>query len=340
MTVILLALGAWLAYRRVVTPHIQRVFNVEPDPQPSQAQVQYHLSSSTRPHALSTAANPVLRSPIRNTPDVAVAWRRPALSSTNLSSREVVLALPAIYKRLRAVVGVKLRLLIIYLQVVSCLWDILDLDASEDTPIDDLMATLQWFDLDFTAIPSYQCAMGDSYYDLLLMYTYIPVLVLALLWAGTLLLCKRASWEPTKVTVYKDYASTGSLGVCFLLFAGASTRLLSFFACIELDDGHLYNTSDMRVRCDVPSYDHMIPFIVLGILLYPIGITCLYTYLLYTDRSRICARPDKSVGEVMALRDADVVAKRSRFLWSPYEPRVWWYVVYHIAHFPTGSGSL
>jgi hypothetical protein len=58
--------------------------------------------------------------------------------------------------------------------------------------------------------------------------------------------------------------------------------------------------------------------------MYPIGITCTYAYLLYTDRSRICARPDKSAAEVMALREADVDAKRSKFLWSPYEPRVWW----------------
>jgi hypothetical protein len=321
--VVILALGTWLAYRRVVTPHIQRVFNVEPEPQPTQAQLQ-EPSSPHRPHALSTAANPMLRSPISNANEHLSSGVSAGRRSRSMSTREVVLALPVFYKRVRTVVGVKLRLLIIYLQVVSCLWNILDLDASEDTPIDDVMSALQWFDLDFAAFPSYQCVVGDNYFDILLVYTYTPVLILALIWGATLLLCRRARWEVNKVAVYKDYASTASLGLCFLLFAGGSTRLLNFFACVHLDDGHLYNTTDMRVRCDVASYQAMMPFVVIGILLYPIGITCLYAYLLYTDRDRICARPDKSVGEMIALRDADQVAKRSRFLWSPYEPRVWW----------------
>jgi hypothetical protein len=246
-----------------------------------------------------------------------------------------MLALPAIYKRLSKIIGVKLRLLIIYLQVVSCLWSVLDLDSTEDTPIDDLMSTLQWINLDFAAFPSYQCVVGTSYYDIILIYTYGPLLLLALVWAGAWLLCRRAKWQPAKVSMYKDYATTASLGICFLLFAGESTRLLNFFACIRLDDGHLYNTSDMRVRCDVPSYQRMIPFIVIGIIMYPIGITFTYAYLLYLDRPRICERPDKTVAEVMALRDVDVFANRSKFLWSPYEPRVWWYVAQVLLeHFP------
>jgi hypothetical protein len=50
-------------------------------------------------------------------------------------------------------------------------------------------------------------------------------------------------------------------------------QLLKFFSCSHVE-GRYYLLADMRVSCRSSEYRGYIPFVVVGILIYPVGITC------------------------------------------------------------------
>jgi hypothetical protein len=118
-------------------------------------------------------------------------------------------------------------------------------------------------------------------------------------------------------------ACTLLLTVSFVVFAGMSIKLFSYFTCVTLEDGRRYLKADMRIDCNSAPYRAFIPYVVLGILVYPIGITVAYAGLLYKFRHRI-ERPDLPVALALKARQRDRQLKLIDFLWAPYEPRAWW----------------
>lgn len=262
----------------------------------------------------------------------------PASSPSNrmMGSRTAVLTLPTVIKqRVVPVVSVKFRLVVMYLQVLSMLYNMLDSDAAASSPASSFslmpenyaafLMNTQWVNLDLTPISTYSCLIEGDYFWNLLLYTTTPLLMVLLVAAGTALLCLRYRGEPEVVETASNRACTFCLALSFLVLAGESTKLFAYFTCTPLEDGHRYLQSDLRIRCDSATYRRFVPWVVVGIGLYPIGITATYAALLVRYRQRI-ELPGRPVAVALRRRQQDPSIRMISFLWGPYEPRAWWYV--------------
>lgn len=108
---------------------------------------------------------------------------------------------------------------------------------------------------------------------------------------------------------------------------GVSAKLMATFACVELDDGGLYLQADYSISCTSTRYKAFLGYAALMIVLYPIGVTCLFAAILYHFRDRINP-PGVSMQEAIELRNKDAQVRLASFLFEAYQPRFWWFEVF------------
>ena len=58
-----------------------------------------------------------------------------------------------------------------------------------------------------------------------------------------------------------------------------SSAAFQAFACDEFDNGKSFLRADFAVECDTPEHDSLQGLAIIGILLYPVGISLLYSVL-------------------------------------------------------------
>lgn len=84
--------------------------------------------------------------------------------------------------------------------------------------------------------------------------------------------------------------------VTYLVLPSVTTTIFQMFICTnidpehETDDDSLYLTADMSISCTSMYYYQGVFYAVMMILIYPIGIPCLYLKLLYENREEIMDR--------------------------------------------------
>jgi hypothetical protein len=154
----------------------------------------------------------------------------------------------------------------------------------------------------------------------------------------------------------------GFLVLTFTVFPSVSTTVLSSFPCRKFDDGSNLLKADFSIDCDASTRDAYVAYAALMVLVYPVGITLLYTTILWKERHLICPeeRPWHSIcgiklipplaasitDEEALLRERknqllDNVARKNStehttyshfratsFLFDGYEPRYWWFEIF------------
>lgn len=109
-------------------------------------------------------------------------------------------------------------------------------------------------------------------------------------------------------------------GLTYLIFASASTMAFTTFLCTTYgDDETRYLIADRSIDCDSNVHEKYKVLSYFMILVYPVGITALYTCELWKHRLAI---------QNTETREDDPEVQHIVFLWCDYRPDFWWYEIY------------
>jgi hypothetical protein len=128
----------------------------------------------------------------------------------------------------------------------------------------------------------------------------------------------------------------------FLMLPSVTVKIFSTFACTHFEgDYGSFLKADYSLDCTTPKHKSFQMFAGFMVLVYPIGIPCMYYCLLNKVKDRIeCGQSsiEELVGEVegknqaLAIREQnesdDEGLKRLGFLYSMYEPKAWWFEIF------------
>jgi hypothetical protein len=190
---------------------------------------------------------------------------------------------------------------------------------------------LSVINLDMKWLLSAGCIVQVNFYGKLLTTTLLPLALIGVLGllhlhvrfkyrtrSGTSLRQAAVNAEAIRVATAKH--SRALLGFTFLIFSPVSTVVFQTFACDYLEGTQTnWLRADYSISCDSATYKALRVYAAFMILLYPLGIPALYSYLLYKHRES--AKQDDE------LREADPTLSSTRFLWSPYTPDAYWWEV-------------
>ncbi|GMH78858.1 hypothetical protein TrLO_g8608 [Triparma laevis f. longispina] len=105
----------------------------------------------------------------------------------------------------------------------------------------------------------------------------------------------------------------------------------TFLCKIYGDDDAEWLIANRSIDCDSDFHKKFKPLSCLMILVYPIGITAMYSYQLVKFRDAL-----KSA----ASRDEDQTVQHIAFLWRDYRPELWWFEIYECFRRLSFSGML
>jgi hypothetical protein len=115
----------------------------------------------------------------------------------------------------------------------------------------------------------------------------------------------------------------GAIAVTFLVLPTVTTTIFEIFPCDELKSGEVYRLhADYSLRCESGSKSHSL-FLAYGalmVLVWPVGVLAMYSYLLIKNRAKI--------NQPVNAREEDVELMRLAFLFEPYLPEYWWFEVF------------
>ena len=110
-----------------------------------------------------------------------------------------------------------------------------------------------------------------------------------------------------------------TLALTYLTLPTITTMIFSMIPCDSLDTGMKYLRADYEIDCNDDSAFFWGFYTVLMILTFPIGVTSIYSYLLWKNRARI----NKPVEE----REKDQRLMAIGFLFDPYKPEFWFFEI-------------
>lgn len=186
-----------------------------------------------------------------------------------------------------------------------------------------LIDGLDYFNFDLGWILSAGCVCDLDFHGRLLTCTLVPVVALLFL-AGTYAAAVRLNvGAPEAIQIIWNRHVSVVLLLTFFVYANVSSVLFMTFACEELEDGKNYVRADYRIECDSSKHKAFKVYAGFMILVYTIGIPCLYGGLLFRDREVLKQDGDQreESSRVTAISD----------LWKPYKPSAFYYEVVECA---------
>ncbi|CBJ31472.1 conserved unknown protein [Ectocarpus siliculosus] len=170
----------------------------------------------------------------------------------------------------------------------------------------DFLSVVDVVNLDLGFILSLACVCDTDFYDRLLLTTICPAVVLGLLGCTYL-----------AMGVVKHRHLSVALFIMFVIYATVSYTIFETFVCDPLDDGNSYLRSDYSLTCDTETHTAYRVYAGLMILVYPVGIPCVFGWWLFKHRHEL-----KQEG-----RERRAVLKPAADLWEPYKPSTYYYEV-------------
>ncbi|GMI08230.1 hypothetical protein TrVE_jg10446 [Triparma verrucosa] len=225
------------------------------------------------------------------------------------------------YKSLRMAIRTKFKILVCYYQIVTQYERLLGIHFP---PVFERF--LRWIStlitFDAFKLGSIDCFVDTNFYTGLVAYTVAPLVLSAIVLLATYLV--------KKCLIYRGSESNGRaiweaaleffLGLAFFTFSSVSTRIFDTFNCASYsDDETKYLIVDESINCDLPLHTTYKIYAGFMMVFYPIGIPILFGYLLVKNKDAI-----KSMEE----RKENMEISKLSFLWSMYEPHVWWFEIF------------
>ena len=136
-----------------------------------------------------------------------------------------------------------------------------------------------------------QCLGIGTYVQQLVFTMLTPLLIGAMIILGFVL---RSSFRKEGVRDALMAALPSLLSLTFLVFPMVSSAAFRVFSCEKFDTGVSYLRADYSLECDTSEHTRAKTLAVLGILIYPVGISLMYILLmLRARRALLDERPTK-----------------------------------------------
>jgi hypothetical protein len=202
----------------------------------------------------------------------------------------------------------------------------------------ELLAKLSILSFDFMGFANFGCLPNYNFYGQLVATTLIPLTVMVVL-----------------IAIYSRATEPALQGMCiqflllftYLILPSTSTAIFKIYPCVVLDDGTRWLKADYSINCDDGNRAGMLTYAAAMIMVFPMGITFMFGYLLFTNRKSICPSTQEwtRIGGIeMIPPDAEskaeenaLVVQRTKltkdvrdmkqiaFLFREYECRYWWF---------------
>eukprot|EP00953_Heterococcus_sp_UTEX-ZZ885_P019923 11128-Heterococcus_DN1.PRE.3 len=249
-------------------------------------------------------------------------------------------AATGVLKKLAALPWDKLRIPIVVFQIITQYISITGI------PLPNIYRTfLSWADvlnLNVGWLLSLGCLVQVDFYQRLLITTLGPF-VAALALAGTYFIVIRrntvqvvTAFSSQRMVVPVRTAKLEKalakhylvgLAVTFLIYSTVSTAVFQTFACDNVDAKvqKSYLRADYSIECGTTKHNLFKVYAGIMVIVYPLGIPALYSYLLWRNKYKLSSKNDASVR--MLDRHRDVSLRPTRFLWKSYRPRMYYWEV-------------
>ncbi|KAG5175881.1 hypothetical protein JKP88DRAFT_171943 [Tribonema minus] len=229
-------------------------------------------------------------------------------------------------RRQLRVTGHYLRLPIVVFQL---LWGFMEVTGLAYPQVYATMIAYISFASDLTLVLG--CVAELNFYQKLLAMTLAPLAVVVLLGASWLLACWRAQQLQRSDGFEAAYLMhqealrrhwTAFLAFTFLVFGVVSSVVFLTFVCEELD----YLRADYSVQCYTSEYWAYAVYAAVMLFVYPIGITALYSVLLWRkSKLKMNNKGNSKIVRVASLAPRSRLVEASGFLWEQYtEETPWW----------------
>ena len=173
------------------------------------------------------------------------------------------------------------------------------------------------FNLDFLSIIKVGCIVETNFYTKLLITTAAPLVftIIIFAFAGLKILCTK-SRELQRQTFNR--AVGYFLVLTYMVFVSVSMTIFSTFGCRTYGDNpERFLSLDQSISCDTHAHFLYQLYAFVMVIVYPIGITALYSFLLWSHRKAL----------IEDNREDNKELHKIAFLWDDYEPDMWWFEV-------------
>eukprot|EP00519_Triparma_laevis_P007065 CAMPEP_0182496394 /NCGR_PEP_ID=MMETSP1321-20130603/5043_1 /TAXON_ID=91990 /ORGANISM="Bolidomonas sp., Strain RCC1657" /LENGTH=1494 /DNA_ID=CAMNT_0024700001 /DNA_START=461 /DNA_END=4945 /DNA_ORIENTATION=- len=186
---------------------------------------------------------------------------------------------------------------------------------------------------DAIGLISFGCIIPQSlygFYGSFLVTTITPIFLSCFLLLSTSLQVRNL--DPYAANKLLSSRFTLFYGLTYLIFASTTTMSFTSFLCKTYgDDMTEYLVADRSIDCNSSFHKRFELFSLLMILIYPVGITTMYTYQLVKFKDAV---------KDGVRRDEDQTIQHISFLWKDYRPEVWWFEIYECFRRLSFSGML
>ena len=226
---------------------------------------------------------------------------------------------------------IALKTYLTFYQIISQLPEVLDLKFP--ATYNGLVAPLNILNLSFlTNFTFIDCTsgMGYDYIDRLYVSTVYPVLWFAVLrMIQEVHLYLKYKWErPQRAdTIASKYFRLMLFGLNIIL-PSLSVKIFRMFDCTDVDpegttkENDSYLTADMSISCNSEKYEIAQIYASFCVLVYPVGVPCVYLLLLQRRREDIMQR-EEGTGSVAADKAREIRLEPIQGLVYAYKPAFW-----------------
>ena len=235
----------------------------------------------------------------------------------------------------RIVIFTKLRILFGYFQVLSSYRrTFLKQSLADSGDLLGVMALLSNVDLTWlVGNAAFRCVYDYSHYDLLLVATLGPIGLAFLLFVCTT--TTTYCIVPKLMTTVMHHTVSALLLMLFLIYPYVSQTVLGTFWCESFPDAdRRFNLTTSALRADYRlSCEHNVDpkrldfeiYAGVMVLVYPVGVVALYSWVLYVHKDRVMA-----LGNTITAKENQEKLTKVSFLIKPYKVKRFWFEAYEL----------
>ena len=160
----------------------------------------------------------------------------------------------------------------------------------------------------------FECFGASSYLQRLLFWIFAPLLVVLVLFAIGIVLCR----GDRKNGIL--WALPLVIKLMFLLYTTVNLRAFEAFRCYDFGVDGRWLMADVRVACDSPGHESIKAWAWLAIFIYPVGWTATTACILFVARKSI-----------LGLQKPTALSNALSFVYSEFEPAFFWWEVIEMA---------
>jgi hypothetical protein len=241
--------------------------------------------------------------------------------------------------------GAKVKIVLSFAQVINQIKGVYNIPYPVN--FSKFISSLGFVNLDILTMVGMGCVAPFSFYGKLVAMTLIPIVLAAAL---------GIKYKLSASVDVKNKCVAWFLKLTYLVFPGVSTAVFQSFPCITFDTEQpevfdSFLKADLSLDCNAAERPAMLFYVIVMVIVYPIGITAMYATLLWRQRKAICPIEGKwrsflGIKDVFppklrTMDEEDAITEQRKldipknpelksiqFLFKEYEPYFWWFEVF------------